>query len=74
MNQQESLEAIRKLLTARDEEELSRLIGLYLPAIDGTFFSVLNEVVAQLRRENKSQIAHALEALGAQMLTMKTLI
>ncbi|HEY65501.1 MAG TPA: hypothetical protein G4O02_13125 [Caldilineae bacterium] len=74
MSREESLEAIRKLLKARDEEELSQLIGLYLPAIDGTFFAVLNESVEQLKRENKHQVARALEALGTHMLKMKTLI
>lgn len=74
MNREESIEAIRNLLKAKDERELSQLIGLYLPAIDGTFFAVLNQSVEQLKRENKPQIARALEALGAKMLKMKTLI
>ncbi|GAB4563763.1 MAG: hypothetical protein Kow0047_12930 [Anaerolineae bacterium] len=74
MTQQESLDAIRKLLLAKNEEELSQLIGLYLPAIDGTFFAVLNQSVEQLRKENKPHIADALEKLGAHMLRMKTLI
>lgn len=74
MNQQEALAAIRDLLKARDEQELSRLIGLYLPNVDGTFFAVLNQSVAQLQREGKPQIARALEALGGRILKMKTLI
>ncbi len=74
MNQQEALAAIRDLLKARDEQELSHLIGLYLPNVDGTFFAVLNQSVAQLQREGKPQIARALEALGGRILKMKTLI
>lgn len=74
MNQQEALAAIRDLLKARDEQELSYLIGLYLPNVDGTFFVALNQSVAQLQREGKPQIARALEALGGRILKMKTLI
>ncbi len=74
MDRQEAVEAIRKLLKARDEKELSQLIGLYLPAVDGTFFTVLGQAVEQLKRENKPGIAQALEVLGAQILRMKTLI
>jgi hypothetical protein len=74
MNRQEAIEAVRQLLKARDEKELSQLIGLYLPAVDGTFFTVLRQSVEQLKRENKPEIAHALETLGTQILKMKTLI
>jgi hypothetical protein len=74
MNQQEALAAVRSLLKAQDEQELSQLIGLYLPNVDGTFFAVLNQSVAQLQREGKPEIARALEALGGRILKMKTLI
>ncbi len=37
-------------------------------------FTVLSQAVEQLKRENKPGIAQALEALGAQILRMKTLI
>ncbi|MCD6291087.1 MAG: hypothetical protein J7M34_11335 [Anaerolineae bacterium] len=74
LNQEESLAIIRQLLKARDDQELHRLVSMYLPVIDGTFFTVLNQAVTELEREGKPDIARALEALGAQMLKMKTLI
>jgi hypothetical protein len=74
MSQQESLAAIHDLLKACDEDELSQLIARYLPNVDGVFFATLNQSVAQLERERKPHIAHALAALGSQILKMKTLI
>jgi uncharacterized protein YpiB (UPF0302 family) len=74
MTQQEALALIRKLLKSPSEEELMKEVNLNLPRIDGTFFSVLTESVEQLRRENKPEIADALQRLGDTILTMRTLI
>ncbi len=74
MTNQEALELIRQLLKAKDDQELEQLVSLNLSRVDGTFFSVLNKSVAQLLKENKPEIAEALESLGDRMLRMKTLI
>ncbi|HEY52452.1 MAG TPA: hypothetical protein G4N94_03250 [Caldilineae bacterium] len=74
MTNQEALKLIRQILKAPDDEALEKIVTLNLPAIDGTFFSVLNQSVQQLRREDKPEIAEALESLGDRMLRMKTLI
>lgn len=74
MTNQESLDLIRTFLKAPDDEALMKEVNLNLPRIDGTFFTVLNRSVEQLRREGKSQIADALEYLGDTILRMKTLI
>lgn len=74
MTHQESLELIRRLLKAPSEEALMKEVNLNLPRIDGTFFAVLRESVEQLRRENKPQIADALQRLGDTILKMRTLI
>lgn len=74
MTQQESVDLVRQLLKAKNDDELMQIIGLNLGRIDGTFYGVLNASVKQLEREGKPNIAQALEAIGDRMLRMKTLI
>jgi hypothetical protein len=74
MTNQEALDLIRSFLKASDETDLVRQINMNLPQIDGTFFTVLKRSVEQLRREEKPQIAEALERLGDTILRMRTLI
>lgn len=74
MTQQEAVDAIRKLLKAKDEDELMQLVGLYLPAVDATFFQTAEAVARQLEREGKPTIAASLRGLTDRMLRMKTLI
>ncbi len=74
MTNQEALKLVRQILTAPDDEALEKIVTLNLSSLDGTFFSVLNQSVEQLRREDKPEIAEALERLGDRMLRMRTLI
>ncbi len=74
MTNQEALKLVRQILTAPDDEALEKIVTLNLSSLDGTFFSVLNQSVEQLRREDKTEIAEALESLGDKMLRMRTLI
>ncbi len=74
MTNQESLELVREILKAPNEEKLEKIVSVNLPRIDGNFFTVLNQSVVQLRREDKPEMAEALESLGDRMLRMKTLI
>jgi hypothetical protein len=74
MTQQESIALVRQLLGAKDDDELTQIIGLNLGRVDGTFFGVLNASVRQLEREGKPGIAQALQSVGDRMLRMKTLI
>jgi hypothetical protein len=74
MTQQESVALVRQLLGARDDDELTQIIGLNLGRVDGTFFGVLEASAKQLEREQKPHIARALRAVGDRMLRMKTLI
>ncbi len=74
MTQQEALELIRKLLKAKNEDELMELVSLNLPALDGVFFSTADAAVRQLERDGKPSAANALRGLTDRMLRMKTLI
>ena len=74
MTNQEALDLIRKMLKAPSDKELMKIVTLNLPRIDGTFFTVLNQSVEQLRKEGKPQIADALDRLGGKIGRMRTLI
>lgn len=74
MTQQEAVDLIRKLLKARDEDEVMQLVSLYLPSVDGTFFSTAEAAIRQLEDAGKQSAAVALRSLSDRMLRMKTLI
>ncbi len=74
MTEQEAIEIIRELLLAEDQEALMRLVSKYVGIVDSTFFGVLNAAAEDFRKRGKDEIAESLEALGAQILKMKTLI
>jgi hypothetical protein len=74
MTQQEALELIRKLLKAKDEDELMQIVGLHLSSLDGVFFATADAAVRQLERDGKTSAANALRGLADRMLRMKTLI
>jgi beta-xylosidase len=74
MTQQEALDLIKKLLKAKDEDELVQLVSLHLSSVDGVFFSTADAAVRQLERDGKAGAANALRALTDRMLRMKTLI
>ena len=74
MTQQEALELIKKMLKAKDEDELMQLVSLHLSSLDGVFFSTADAAVRQLERDGKPSAARALRGLTDRMLRMKTLI
>ncbi len=74
MTGQEALQLVRQMLKAASEEELEQIVSLNLSRLDGTFFNVLNQSVEQLRREQKPEIADALQRLGDRLVRMRTLI
>ncbi len=74
MTPEEALELIRKMLKAKNDEELTQLISLNLSRMDGVFFGVLNQSIEQLKQDGKLSIATALESLGGTILRMRTLI
>jgi hypothetical protein len=74
MTEQQALELVRALLKARDEQELTRLISLNLPSLDGVFFSTAEAAARRLELDGKQPAAVALRGLTDRMLRMKTLI
>jgi hypothetical protein len=74
MTEQEALELIRSLLKAKDEAEVTRLVSLHLPTLDGTFFTTAEAAARRLELDGKANAATALRQLTDRMLRMKTLI
>jgi hypothetical protein len=74
MSPEEAIDLIRKMLKAKNDEELTQLISLNLSKFDGVFFGVLNQSIEQLKQEGKPSIATALESLGGTILRMRMLI
>jgi len=73
MNQDEATAAIKKLLMAENQEELQKLIGVYLPQMDNTFFAILTEA-AEVESERNPAVAARLESLAQTLLPLRTLI
>ena len=74
MTQQEALDLIKKLLKAKDEDQLMQLVSLHLPSVDGVFFGTADAVARQLDEDGKASAANALRGLTDRMLSMKMLI
>lgn len=73
MTQEEAIDLIKKLLTAGSQEELQKLIGIYLPQMDNTFFAVLTEA-AEVESARNPAVGARLTALAQTLLPLRTLI
>jgi len=73
MDPDEAVALIRKLLLAENEEELQRLIGVYLPQMDNVFFGVLTEA-AEVESVRNPAVGMRLTSLAQTLLPLRTLI
>lgn len=53
MSQQDAPDLIKKLLRAKDEDELMQSVSLHLSSLDGVFFGMANVAVLQLERDGR---------------------
>jgi len=74
MPKHEAVDLIKKLMKAKNDDELLQLVSLHLSSLDGVFFSTADAAVRQLERDGKVGAANALRGLTDRMLRMKTLI
>jgi hypothetical protein len=74
MTEEQARDIIRKLASAKDKEELQKLIGKYISVCDDVFFRVLSDIVEQKREEGKEPDARKLEAMGDMMARLRFLI
>jgi hypothetical protein len=73
MTQDEAITLIRKLLLAENQEELQRLIGIYLPQMDNTFFATLTKA-AEAEVSRNPAVGARLTSLAQTLLPLRTLI
>lgn len=73
MNEEEAIQLIKTLLRAENEADLRRLISLYLPQMDNTFFGVLTQAVETESARNPA-IGARLASLAQTLLPLRTLI
>ena len=73
MTQDEAITLIKKLLLAKDQEELQKLIGIHLPQMDNTFFAVLTEA-AEVESARNPAVGARLTSLAQTLLPLRTLI
>jgi hypothetical protein len=74
MTEQQALDLVKSLLKAQDENEVTRLVSVSLPVIDGVFFSTAEAAARRLELDGKAGAATALRGLTDRMLRMKTMI
>ena len=70
---EQSIALIKELLAAKDNQELQKLISLYLPQMDNTFFSVLTQAAVAESTHNPT-VGARLTSLAQVLLPLRTLI
>lgn len=74
MTHQEAQEVIKKIIRARDRDELQKIISSNISACDGIFFAELEDVVEQFRSRNDEASARKLKEVGDSMARLRFLI
>ncbi len=74
MTEEQARDIIRQLASAESKEELQRLIGRYISMCDDVFFSVLSDVVGQMRKQGDEANARKLQEMGDVMARLRFMI
>jgi hypothetical protein len=74
MTEEQARDIIHQLVSAQSKEELQKLIGRYISVCDDVFFSVLSDVVAQMREQDDELNARKLQEMGDVMARLRFLI
>jgi hypothetical protein len=74
MTEEQARDIIHKLVSAQSKEELQKLIGRYISVCDDVFFSVLSDVVTQMREQGDELNARKLQEMGDVMARLRFLI
>ena len=74
MTEEQARDIIRQLASAQDREELQKLIGKYISACDDVFFSVLSDIVVQMRKQGDEANARKLQEMGDVMARLRFMI
>lgn len=74
MTEEQARDIIRQLASAQNREELQKLIGRYISVCDDVFFSVLSDIVEQMRAQGDELNARKLQEMGDVMARLRFLI
>ena len=74
MTYPESVTLIKELMAVKSKEELQQKMGDNMGRVDSTFFTVVNDVVAQLRKQGKADAAQHLSAIGDSLARLRFMI
>ncbi len=74
MTEEQALDIIRRLASAKNKKELQKLIGQYIGACDDVFFRVLSDTVEQMRARGDEMNARKLKEMGDMMARLRFLI
>jgi hypothetical protein len=74
MTYQEARALLKKLIGAKDKDELQKIISSNISACDGVFFAELDSFVEQFRAKGDEASAQKLKALGDYMARLRFMI
>ncbi|MCB0194539.1 MAG: hypothetical protein KDJ65_21495 [Anaerolineae bacterium] len=74
MTYQQARALLKKLINAKDKDELQRVISNNVSSCDGVFFAELEAVVDQFRAKGDEASAQKLKALGDYMARLRFMI
>ena len=74
MTHQQARDLVKKIVQAKDKDELQKIIGDNIGWCDGVFFAELEAVVAQFRANNDETSARKLKEVGDFMARLRFMI
>ncbi len=74
MTHQEARQLLRKLIQAKDKDELQRIVSINVSQCDSVFFSELEAQVEKYRAQDDESSAQKLKELGDFMARLRFMI
>lgn len=74
MTHQEAQQLLKKLIQAKDKDELQRIVSINVSQCDGVFFAELESLVEQYRDKGDEASARKLKELGDFMARLRFMI
>ena len=74
MTHQQARTLVKKIIQAKDKDELQKIIGDNISACDGLFFAELEAVVEQFRAKGDEASARKLKEVGDFMARLRFMI
>ncbi|MEW5956085.1 MAG: hypothetical protein AB1801_00050 [Chloroflexota bacterium] len=74
MSHSQARDLVKKIIQAKDRDELQKIIGDNISACDGVFFAELEAVVEQFRAREDDASARKLKEVGDFMARLRFMI